>query len=119
MHVNSLIDNVRQYLCLDYSKGMLSIARWRIKNICPSKCIPILGNVESLPIQDSTIDIVYSFTVLDLVDDLWSALEEFRRVARGVIIFSMLKKLYYKDRLLQHGYKVLGVSSKDVIFYID
>ncbi len=114
-----MLDDIDLLVCLDYSSGMLKIASWRINNICPGKCIAIMGNVERLPFPDNSFDTVYSFTVLDLVDDLDKAISELVRVSRGPVVASMLKKLPYKDYLIQEGYEIIGYSDKDVIFRLD
>ncbi len=115
LNVNGILDRVDELVCLDYSRGMLSIAGWRISRICPGKCVAVLGNVEKPPFQDNAFDIVYSFTVLDLVDDLEGAFMELVRVSRGPVVVSMLKKLPYKDIIMGMDVKLAGVTSKDVI----
>lgn len=116
--LNKLLSRVDEYVCLDYSRNMLDVARGRAKLYCPSRCLFVEGNVESLPFRDKVFDIVYSFTVLDLVDDLEKAIKELSRVSRSRVIMSLLKNLRYKDLLLEKKYKLLGTTSKDVIFYI-
>lgn len=119
MSVKGLLDAVDLLVCLDYSSGMTRIASWRIANLCSGRCMPVLGNVERLPFPDNAFDIVYSFTVLDLVDDLDKAIRELLRVSRGPVVASMLKKLPYKDHLIEDGYEIIGYSDKDVIFRLD
>ncbi|GBF09771.1 putative methyltransferase [Aeropyrum pernix] len=114
------LDAVDSFTCLDYSPCMLSIARFRIGVLCGNgSCIALEGNVEKLPFGSGVFDTVYSFTVLDLVDDLWRAVKELIRVSRGPVVVSMLKRLPYKDELLAAGAQILGVTSKDVIMRID
>lgn len=115
MATNRLLDGVDGLACVDYSWGMLSIARWRVDRLCGSRCIVSLGNVERLPFRDRVFDVVYSFTVLDLVDDVMAAFRELVRVSRGPVVVSMLKRLPYKDLLIVSGVRLLGVTSKDVI----
>ncbi|MEB2837269.1 MAG: class I SAM-dependent methyltransferase, partial [Desulfurococcales archaeon] len=110
-----LLGGVEEYVCLDYSGCMLSLAAARLRGLLPGRSLVVMGNVEAMPFPDGYFDVVYSFTVLDLVDDLEAALVELVRVSRGPVVFSMLKKLPYKDRLLGR-YPILGVTSKDVIF---
>jgi len=112
-----LLDRVDSYVCLDYSGCMLSIARRRLQRLLPKRHLVLEGNVEKLPFPPAYFDFVYSFTVLDLVDDIEEALAELSRVARGPVIVSMLKKLPYKDRLLTR-YPLIAVTSKDVIFRV-
>lgn len=101
------LEAVDSYTCLDYSQCMLGIARYRIGVLCgQDRCTALEGNVERLPFADRVFDAVYSFTVLDLVDDLWSAVNELIRVSRGPVVVSMLKKLPYKEELLEAGAQI-------------
>ena len=120
MSIHGLLEGVEGYVCLDYSPCMLGIARWRMGLHCrgPS-CAAVLGNVERLPFASRSFDVVYSFTVLDLVDDLAGSLMELVRVSRGPVVVSMLKRLPYKDALLEAGAPVIAVTSKDVVFMVD
>jgi ubiquinone/menaquinone biosynthesis C-methylase UbiE len=117
LHDKGMLENVEVYVCLDYSGCMLSIATKRLRNLLDARSLIIEGNVEHLPFPPKYFDIVYSFTVLDLVDDLERSLAELSRVARGPVIVSMLKKLPYKNRLLTR-YPVIAVTSKDVVFRV-
>jgi ubiquinone/menaquinone biosynthesis C-methylase UbiE len=117
MKSTGLLRLVDLYICLDYSSCMLEIARWRLSHICPSRCIMIEGNVESLPLHDSSVDVTYSFTVLDLVEDLNSAVRELLRVTRGPVVVSMMKRLPHKDILLPKA-RLLASTRVDVILEI-
>ncbi len=120
MALHGLLEGVRGYVCLDYSPCMLRIARWRMGLYCRGlPCTAVLGNVERLPFAPQSFDVVYSFTVLDLVDDLAGSLTGLVRASRGPIVVSMLKKLPYKDALLSAGAPVIAVTSKDVVFAVD
>ncbi|MEB3861427.1 MAG: class I SAM-dependent methyltransferase [Desulfurococcales archaeon] len=119
MAMNRMLDRVSGVVCLDYSWGMLSVAKWRLGRLCGGRCGVVLGNVERLPFGDRVFDVVYSFTVLDLVDDVIGAFRELVRVSRGPVVVSMLKRLPYKDLLLASGVRLLGVTSKDVILVWD
>ncbi len=115
-----VLDGLEGYVCVDYSPCMLGIARWRLSKICPpGLCLAVLGNVERLPFSDASFDVVYSFTVLDLVDDLEASVRELLRVSRGPVVVSMLKKLPYKDRLLEAGAPMIAITDKDVVLRLD
>lgn len=114
MSVTGLMDRVDFYICLDYSSCMLDIARWRLSHLCPSKCVAVEGNVESIPLSDGSVDVTYSFTVLDLVEDLDSAVSELLRVTRGPVVVSMMKRLPRKDALLPRA-RLLATTRVDVI----
>jgi ubiquinone/menaquinone biosynthesis C-methylase UbiE len=119
LRLQGLLAGVEKYYCVDYSGEMLKIASQRVSLYCPNKCVLVEGNVMHLHFQGEVFDITYSFTVLDLVDDLGAALRELKRVSKGPVIVSLLKTLPYKDRLIEMGAKIVGVSSKDVIFRVD
>lgn len=114
MATTGLLSNVYEYACLDYSPCMASIAAWRAKVLCPGRCHIVVATVDSIPFQSSYFDVVYSFTVLDLVDDLEASVSELLRVSRGPVVVSMMKSLPYKDRILPMS-ELLGVTSKDVV----
>ena len=119
MRTTGYLGNVEEYYCLDYSWEMLRIARWRLGHICPGKCHVLEGNIMALPFHDRVFDVVYSFTVLDLVDDLDTAVGELVRVSRGPVVASFLKKLPYKDKLLSRLKPIVAVTSKDVVLRLD
>ncbi|MEB3851787.1 MAG: methyltransferase domain-containing protein [Desulfurococcales archaeon] len=114
LHSRGLLGGVDLYVCLDYSGCMLSIAAGRLGRIMPGRHLIVEGNVEHLPFPDSAFDYVYSFTVLDLVDHPIRAAAELKRVARGPVVVSLLRRLPYKSLLLA-GHEPLGVTSKDVL----
>ena len=112
-----LLSRVEKLVCLDYSPCMASIAAWRASKLCPGKCIVGVANVEHLPLADKTVDVTYSFTVLDLVENLEVAVGELLRVTRGPVVVSMMKRLPYKDSLLQRS-RIVAVTRVDVIMEI-
>ncbi|MEM0366754.1 MAG: class I SAM-dependent methyltransferase [Acidilobaceae archaeon] len=112
-----LLDDISLYICLDYSGCMTSIANWKLKVLCNGKCQATIGDVENIPLADKSVDVTYSFTVLDLLDDPFRGLEEMVRVTRGDIIVSVLKSLHLKDNLIGK-YSLIGSTSKDLIFNI-
>ena len=118
MAVMGYLDRVSSYTCLDYSWGMLSVASWRLRTLCPGRCVAIHGNVEYLPFPPRTFDRVYSFTVLDLVDDLVGSLRGLLRVSRGPVVVSMMERLRGKEVVAGMGAKPLGSTGKDVVFVI-
>lgn len=113
-----LLDDLEAYICVDYSNCMLSIATWKLRTLCNGNCHVILGDVERIPLGDKSVDVTYSFTVLDLLDDPIAGLEELVRVTRGDVVVSVLKSLSLKDKLLEMGFRILGVTGKDVIFKV-
>ncbi len=119
MALHGLLTRITGYVCLDYSRAMLQTATTRIRVYCKTiPCTRIEANIENLPFRDKTFNTVYSFTVLDLVDNIQKAINELKRVSRGPIIVSLLKKLPYKNILIKKGYTLLGTTTKDAIFLI-
>lgn len=77
---------------IDLSEGMLEKARARRLDV-------VQGSVTSLPFDDASFDVVYSFKVLAHVPALERALEEASRVTRpgGVVVVEL-----YNARSLRH-----------------
>ncbi len=112
-----LLDDIEGYICLDYSSCMLGIAVRKLKILCNGNCHVILGDLESIPLKDSTVDVAYSFTVLDLLDNPLKGLEELLRVTREDIVVSVMRSLDLKDMLKEIGLETIGATDKDIIFY--
>jgi len=120
MRSRGLLGRVDSYVCLDYSREMLRIASWRLSVVCPGGlCHVVGGDVMGLPFPDDSFDVVYSFTVLDLVDSVLQALRELLRVSRGPVVVSMLKKLPYKAILRGLGLEPAAETGKDVVFVLE
>ncbi|MFZ8795751.1 MAG: class I SAM-dependent methyltransferase [Acidilobaceae archaeon] len=113
-----LLEDLEAYICLDYSNCMLGIARWKLEVLCDGRCHVVLGDVENIPLKNSTVDITYSFTVLDLVDNPLKTLKELARVTREDIVVSVMRNLNLKDTLKNMGLKTIGATDKDVIFHV-
>ena len=112
-----ILEDLEAYICLDYSNCMLGVARWKLEALCNGNCHVILGDVENIPLEDSTVNVAYSFTVLDLLDNPLKALKELARVTREDIVVSAMKNLNLKDTLKNIGLKTIGATDKDVIFH--
>ncbi len=106
-----IIYNINKYICFDLSINMLSIAYERVKKFCKDKCLVLMGNAEKLPFRDKSIDFLFSFSVINLLNDPQDALKEFKRVSNNVFI-SYVKKLRHVDI---HG-EIIGEEYKDLIF---
>ncbi|MBW3012274.1 class I SAM-dependent methyltransferase [Candidatus Woesearchaeota archaeon] len=52
----------------------------------------ILGRAECLPFEDKSFDTVISLTAIHNFDDIEKSLKEMKRVSKGRIIISLLKK---------------------------
>ena len=117
--VHNLLDHVDLYVCLDYSPNMLSVAERRIRALCKDRCLVVLGDAQRLPFRDNSFDIVYSFTVIDLLDDPRKGLEELLRVSKRTVVVSFLKRLGLWKSLGLDASKSIGESSKDIMFMIN
>ncbi len=116
LYAYRLLDRVERLVCIDYSTNMLKIASWRIKALCPSKCLAVYGNVESMPFTSGAFDVVYSFTVVDLVDDPLGSLNEMARVSRGEVVVSVMKR-HGTWRLVERmGGRRIASTDKDYVY---
>lgn len=70
------------YTGIDNSKGML-------KN---SKANVIFGEAEKLPFEDKSFDIVISLSAVHNFKDYKKAIDEMKRVAKEMVIVTLLKK---------------------------
>jgi ubiquinone/menaquinone biosynthesis C-methylase UbiE len=116
-----MLSDIDLYVCLDFSLGMLTKAIARTRSLCLRgglKCLVIAGDAQSLPFKDNVFDIVYSFTVIDLLDDPLKGINEALRVSKGVAVISALKKLKTWKLLEQLGEKI-GETDKDIIFLLN
>ncbi len=75
--------------CLDMSKRMLNIAKTKSKNIDT-----ILGNVEDMPFEDNTFDLIVGITLIEFLPKPEKAIREMRRVLKddGRIILGVLNR---------------------------
>ena len=82
------------------------------------KCI--LGNAEALPFPDQSFDVVMSITAIHNVKDTEKALQEMKRVCKGKVIISLLKKSSKYDVIKEQIEKYFKVTAleeeKDTIF---
>jgi len=82
---------VRDVVGLDISREMLRVGgQWQ----------RVLGDAENLPFRDGVFDKVLCFTVLQNLEHPQAALEQVRRVCRGVVAVSVHKRLWARERLV-------------------
>ncbi len=110
-----LLNNIKKYVCLDISEGMLGVAYKRMERFCKSKCLGILADALHLPFKEKSFDFTLSFTVLDLLTDPLEGVREMLRVTRRALIVSSLIKVKKWTELLELGGKEIGRTDKDVI----
>jgi ubiquinone/menaquinone biosynthesis C-methylase UbiE len=116
MEATGLLRSIERYICLDYSKSMLSIAEERLRGLCPDKCQTVMGNVESIPLPPLVANVTYSFTVLDLVERPEKALSELIRVTRGFILVTFIERLGTWKKL---GLNYIARAAGDVIGLVE
>jgi ubiquinone/menaquinone biosynthesis C-methylase UbiE len=73
---------------LDYSELALQKAKVKFKNVSAKDKLFIKGDLNSLPIEDSTYDIVFSGGVLEYSNDLNKWISEMSRILKPGGIFS-------------------------------
>jgi len=118
LSASRLMERLSGLVCVDYSLNMLRLASWRASVSCPEKCLTVYGNVESLPFSSRVFDSVYSFTVIDLVDDPVSAVNELARVSRGSVVVSVMRA-HGTWRLLERlGATRIAATGKDYIYLL-
>ncbi|AFZ70001.1 methylase involved in ubiquinone/menaquinone biosynthesis [Caldisphaera lagunensis DSM 15908] len=106
-----LIDKINKYICLDLSINMLSLSNKRANKFCKDKCLVLWGNAEYLPFKNKSIDFLFSFSVINLLDNPENALNEFKRVSNNIFV-SYVKKL---KQVNMQG-EIIGEDYKDLIF---
>ncbi len=77
---------------VDPSSGLLKRSKGKDK---------VRAKGESLPFKDHSFDIVLSLTALQNYDDPAKGLEEMKRVSKGLVLLSFLKRSEKKERLLK------------------
>ncbi len=80
---------------LDISAALISTALSRLRGKGSSHLV--MGDAEALPFRDSSIDQVYSVTLIQNVPDPPSALLEMRRVGRAIAGVTGLKKVFTEE----------------------
>jgi SAM-dependent methyltransferase len=74
-------------------------------DVCPPKIAPVgtinvlIGNLEHLPIQAGSVDMVFSRSVVEHLDNPVQVFQEFNRVLRpgGKVVFTTPNKYYYSS----------------------
>jgi len=104
-----LLQKKFEVIGIDFSKDMIKRAKEKIDL---KKGTLILGDIENLPFQKETFDIVTAMTTLEFVKNVEKLLQEIRRVlkSRGQFILGVLTSLssWSFDR------KIRGLISKDI-----
>ncbi len=99
---------------IDTSLGLLKKA----------KNFVVQGKAESLPFKDKSFDYVVSITSIHNFDDIDKAIKEIKRVAKGKVIISLLRKTNDFDKIskkLEKNFllKKVILEKKDAIFFLN
>ena len=113
------INNILYYICLDLTPCMISICRSRVRKYTLDHLVEFVeADAEHLPLRSKSVDVAYSFTVLDLLEKPERGYSEVVRVCRVYTVISSLKKAnntFTRLRAVSYGRK-LCETSKDIIF---
>jgi ubiquinone/menaquinone biosynthesis C-methylase UbiE len=83
---------------IDSSNNLLQGALRKLSNT--EKKYLVQGDVEYLPFRSRTFSKIFSFTVIQNLEEPLEVLKEISRVSIGIKIITTLKKVYDKDSLL-------------------
>ena len=118
IHVHGLMKEIKYYLCLDITREMLEIAHKRERTLQVDFLAEnVEADAEHLPLRDRSVDIVYSFTVMDLLEQPVKGIREAMRVSKSSVIYSILKIIPRLSIKLIGKY--LGETPKDIIFLVN
>ena len=81
--------NIKWYVGLDISEGMIEVAKRRISRMINADLV--VGDMENLPFRDDAFNVVLTITSLQNVPSIKDALSELNRVTRKGLIVSLLK----------------------------
>ncbi len=100
----------KNYLGIDNSIEMMKIANANI----------VFGKAEDLPFKDNSFDVIISITAIHNFKNIKKAVGEIKRVSKGKIAISVLKrskKFNYIKKLILNNFDVKEIEEdKDVIF---
>ena len=107
-----LLQNKFEVIGIDFSKDMIKRAKEKIGQ---KQGTLVLGDIENLPFQKETFDVVTAMTTLEFVKNVEKLLQEITRVLKsgGHFILGVLTSLssWSFDR------KIRGLVSKDIFSY--
>jgi len=100
----------KNYLGIDNSVEMMKMANANI----------VFGKAEDLPFKDNSFDVIISITAIHNFKNIKKAVGEIKRVSKGKIAISVLKrskKFNYIKKLILNNFDVKEIEEdKDVIF---
>ena len=100
----------KNYLGIDNSIEMMKVANANI----------VFGQAENLPFKDNSFDVIISITAIHNFRNIKKSIAEIKRVSRGKIAISVLKrskKFNYIKKLILKNFDVKEIEEdKDIIF---
>jgi ubiquinone/menaquinone biosynthesis C-methylase UbiE len=116
---SGLLDKINYYICLDLTPCMLEKCQERSYKRRLSHLVDLVeADAEYTPIRSKSVDQVYSFTVIDLLQNPARGIAEAQRVCRGIAVISSLKKASQTN--LHRNTALFGrlfcETSKDIVF---
>ncbi|MEM4556018.1 MAG: class I SAM-dependent methyltransferase [Acidilobaceae archaeon] len=110
------LKNVSLYICLDYSSCMLKRARERLESL-DMRYVLLEASIEEIPLPSKSVDVTYSITVLNLLDNPLEGLKELKRVTRSKLVATVLREAKVNDALFEEGCTLEEATSKDDVFF--
>ncbi|ABM81125.1 class I SAM-dependent methyltransferase [Hyperthermus butylicus] len=115
----NMIKTIKSYICLDLTPCMLDKARERIERLNIGHIIDLVeADAEHIPLRSKSVDYTFSFTVIDLLEDIKQGVNEIDRVTRIRAYVSSLKKA--SNTMIKPAAKKYGLTlcetSKDIVF---
>jgi ubiquinone/menaquinone biosynthesis C-methylase UbiE len=119
LYFNKLLSKINYYICLDLTPCMLEKCRNRSYKRGLDHIVDLVeADAEYIPLRSNSVDNVYSFTVIDLLQHPEHGIAEAQRVCREYFIVSSLKKASqtHLHRSVTNFGSFLCETSKDIIF---
>lgn len=112
------VSSVSLYLGLDLTYEMVRRARLRAFKLGLAWLADfIVGDVERLPLREAAFDVVYAFTVMDLLENGERGLHELKRVCRGRLVYTRLLRSGAggEKALMEPGSTVIGLAARELV----
>ncbi|MCD6562436.1 MAG: class I SAM-dependent methyltransferase [Thermoproteales archaeon] len=106
-------NNIDFFVCLDNSRGMLEIAKKKIKKYSIGDII--LADIKKLPIRTYVFDTIVLFTVIHEVPESLHCILELAKMKSIVIITLLKKKKEILKHIINRGVRKTGIRSIKII----
>ncbi len=115
---NELYHKISYYVGIDISPHMLSKALQRIRTAPYVLSDLVEADIEYTPFRQKSFDVIYSFTVVDLLEEPDKGVNELRGVCRYSMVISYLKKAQLARKKFPVA-RLLGETDKDIVLGIE